>query len=211
MENATGAGATTSSRLSRAPVAPAQSRGGSPTPCDTLVVSAAGQYGTRHLLAAEIVIVLALSLGRSAIYAIVDLISVATARDPLRSHQAVLNPSLPGRPWLDLTLQLLAPLFGLAPVALAIYLLVVSGTPLGGWPGGRRDACLDLARGAALAALVGSFGLALYRAARSFGINLTVVAEDLPQVWGACRCWSSPPCRTPSLRRSSSSAIWYHG
>src|SRR3954464_13507011 len=41
----------------------------------------------------------------------------------------------------------------------------------------------DLTRGAALAALIGSSGLAVYLAVHAAGLNLTVVPEALPAVW----------------------------
>jgi membrane protease YdiL (CAAX protease family) len=41
----------------------------------------------------------------------------------------------------------------------------------------------DLGRGAAIAAVIGSTGIAFYLAARGLGFNLTVVPEALPDVW----------------------------
>jgi hypothetical protein len=105
---------------------------------------------TRRLLIVEVVVVLALSLGRSGVYALVDLVASATAPGGLAQQKAVLNGSLaPGRPWLDLTYQLLALGFGVVPVLLVGYLLARSdddpaalwsvglpgtaGTPCGDW------------------------------------------------------------------------------
>src|SRR6185369_6795678 len=85
----------------------------------------------RALLVVEVCLVLALSLGQSAVYAVVNLVAAATAPGPLASHQAVMNGSLaPGRENLDLVLQVLAIGFGLVPAALAGYLLVRGGTSL---------------------------------------------------------------------------------
>jgi hypothetical protein len=83
---------------------------------------------SRRLMVVEVVLVLALSLGRSGIYALVNLLESATAPGALSSQKAVLNGSLaPGRPWFDLTYQLLALLFGVVPVLLVLYLLDRSG------------------------------------------------------------------------------------
>jgi membrane protease YdiL (CAAX protease family) len=138
----------------------------------------------RGLLIAEVWLVLALSLGRSGMFALVNLIASATAPGRLGDQTAVLNGSrAPGRPWLDLALQLLSIGFGLTPVLLVIYLVVRSGHGMRalGVDGTRlrRDALW----GAGLAASVGGAGLAFYLISYALGVNLTVVAEDLPQVW----------------------------
>ena len=86
---------------------------------------------SRKLLVIELVIVLALSLGRSGIYALVRLIGAATAPGGLSAQTTTMHGSYaPSRPWLDLTLQLLGIVFAVVPVALAGYLLVRSGTSL---------------------------------------------------------------------------------
>jgi membrane protease YdiL (CAAX protease family) len=138
---------------------------------------------SRKLLVIELVIVLALSLGRSGIYALVRLIGAATAPGGLSAQTTTMHGSLaPSRPWLDLTFQLLGIVFAVVPVALAGYLLVRSGTSL-------RDVWFrgagvgDLGRGAAVAAAVGSVGVAFYLVMHALGLNLTVVADGLPPVW----------------------------
>src|SRR5215470_15306330 len=56
----------------------------------------------------EIVTVFAVSLGASGLYALVSLIGSLTAKQSLSKQTATLNGSMaPGRPLLDLTLQLL--------------------------------------------------------------------------------------------------------
>lgn len=140
----------------------------------------------RALLWTELALVLLVSLGRSAIYSVVSIVSALTAPGPLSSQAANLNNSLaPDRPWLDLTYQLLRIGFALVPVALAGYLLVRSGTSLrqvwargGGWASWG-----DLGRGAWLAAGVGTVGVVFYLATFALGTNLTVVAQSLPGEW----------------------------
>lgn len=138
----------------------------------------------RALLIAEVWLVLALSLGRSGVFALVNLIASAAAPGRLGDQAAVLNGSrAPGRPWLDLSLQLLSIGFGLTPVLLVVYLVVRSSD-------GVRALGVDATRprrdalwGAGLAASVGGAGLAFYLVSYALGINLTVVAENLPAVW----------------------------
>ncbi len=133
----------------------------------------------RRLIVVELVIVLSLSLGRSAVYSVVSLIASATAPGGLRATTTTMNRSYaPERPWLDLTYQLLGIGFALVPVALAGYLLVRSGLRLrdvwfrgAGWG--------DLPVGAAIAAGVGSVGLAFYLVMQAAGLNATVAASGL--------------------------------
>jgi membrane protease YdiL (CAAX protease family) len=139
---------------------------------------------TRKLIGWEIFVVFAVSLGASGLYALVSLIGSLTATKSLGKQQAVLNGSLaPGRPTLDLFLQLTSTLISLAPVALVLYLMARSDegpadlgldTSQPGW---------DLLKGATLAALIGGSGLGLYLAAFKLGFALNVVAESLPAVW----------------------------
>jgi membrane protease YdiL (CAAX protease family) len=140
---------------------------------------------TNRLLGWEIVIVFALSLGGSALFAVIDLIASLTARKALSKQHALIVGSLaPGRPWLDLTLQLANILVGLAPVALVCYLLLREGTTPSAAIGlDAREPARDLARGAGLAAVIGGSGLALYLAAFKLGLALNVVAESLPPIW----------------------------
>lgn len=126
---------------------------------------------------AEIWIVLGLSLGQSAIYAVVSLLA-KYARGPIRDSTATLNPSRSDLPWLDLTLQLLAIGFALVPVALALYLLsrdrdAPPVTQRLGLNGGRP--LRDLGFGAVLAAVIGLPGLGVYALGRQFGLTADIV------------------------------------
>jgi membrane protease YdiL (CAAX protease family) len=141
----------------------------------------------RRQLTFEVWLVLALSLGASAVYAVVSLIGSLTAPGGIGHATATLNASqAPGRPWLDLTYQLLGIFFALMPVLLATYLLQRE-------PGDARGLLgLNLSRpgfdvgfGFSLAAVIGIPGLGLYVLARHLGINATVVAAALPHVWWA--------------------------
>jgi len=137
----------------------------------------------RVLLRWEIIAVFAVSLGASGLYAFISLIGSLTAQASLGSQSVTLNGSqAPGRPLLDLFLQLDSLASGVAPVLLALYLLARAND--------MRSIGLDLSqpgrdflRGAALAALIGFSGLGLYFIAYKSGIALNVVAEGLPDIW----------------------------
>lgn len=132
----------------------------------------------------EIVAVFAVSLGASGLYALVNLIGSLTAKQALSKQTAVLNGSMaPGRPLLDLTLQLLNVTLSLAPVLLVFYLLARAGEGPSAVGVDAREPGRDLARGAALAAVIGGSGLGLYLIAYHVGVALNVVAENLPDVW----------------------------
>jgi membrane protease YdiL (CAAX protease family) len=132
----------------------------------------------------EIVVVFAVSLGASGVYALVSYIGSLTARQSLAKQHATLNGSLsPGRPLLDLFLQLTNITLALAPVLLVFYLLARAGEGPATIGLDRSQPGKDLARGAALAAVIGGSGLGLYLAAYHLGMNLNVVAENLPDVW----------------------------
>ncbi|GIG57821.1 membrane protein [Longispora fulva] len=133
----------------------------------------------------EIALVLGVSLGASAVYSAVSLLAKLTAGKPLADQHATLNASqAPGRPWLDLTYQLLGIAFAVLPALFAVHLL-------------RRDdpqalrverrPLFDTLTGAGLAALIGIPGLVLYVGARALGLNASVIPAALPDMW-----WTVP-------------------
>jgi membrane protease YdiL (CAAX protease family) len=136
------------------------------------------------VLTRELLVVFAVSLGASAAEALVRFIGDVTGRTPLSAQRAyLLSSAAPGRPWLDLSLQLVYLLAALAPVALAIHLLGRSGESVAVIGLDGHQPRRDVTRGAALAAIIGGAGLGLYLAAFHLGINLTVVPARLPTVW----------------------------
>src|SRR5215467_9767884 len=132
----------------------------------------------------EIVVVFAVSLGASGLYALLSFIGSLTAKQSLSKQTTTLNGSLaPGRPLLDLFMQLLNITLSLAPVFLVFYLLARSGERPSSIGLDTREPGRDLARGAVLAAVIGGTGLGLYLLAFHLGVELNVVAENLPDVW----------------------------
>jgi membrane protease YdiL (CAAX protease family) len=135
----------------------------------------------------EVLLVLGVSLGASAVYAAVRLIGNLTADGGLERSTATLNQSAaPGRPWLDLAYQLLGVFFGVVPALFAVHLLARDPGDARATLGldGRRPG-FDLGTGAALAALIGLPGLGLYVVARELGLNANVVPAALPSQWWA--------------------------
>lgn len=141
----------------------------------------------RAYLIAEIVLVLGLSLGRSGIYSIVNLLADLTSGVALADQTVTLNASQSPRPGLDLTLQLLRIGFALVIVGLVAYLLRRSGEGLRTLGVDATQPGRDAGRGFALAAIVGLTGIAWYLIAYRAGINLTVAAQGLPDQW-----WRTP-------------------
>jgi membrane protease YdiL (CAAX protease family) len=141
---------------------------------------------TRRALKGEIVIVLLLSLGQSAVYAVVSLVADLTAGKPLSQQAAVLNQSQSPRPYLDLTYQLLDIFFALVPVALALYLLARDHLAPRRTLGLTADRPgFDLGWGTLLAACIGIPGLLLVYVARLLGISANIVPAALQPVWWA--------------------------
>jgi membrane protease YdiL (CAAX protease family) len=135
------------------------------------------------LLRWEIFAVFAVSLGASGVSAFVSLIGSLTARHSLASQSVTLNGSqAPGRPLLDLALQLVGLASGVAPVVLAFYLLArANDTKSIGVD--RSQPLRDFLRGAGLAAFIGGCGLGLVIIAYKLGLALNIVAENEPSVW----------------------------
>lgn len=137
----------------------------------------------------EIVIVLALSLGRSGVYSIVNLIDKLTQSKPLGDQTTQMNPSItPDRPWLDLAYQVYYFILPAAEVLLVLYLLhqaygrarSLIGFDLARW--GR-----DLGKGAIICASVGLPGIGFYLLAHAIGINTAVSPANLTAAW-----WTVP-------------------
>jgi membrane protease YdiL (CAAX protease family) len=143
----------------------------------------------RPRLALEVVLVLALSLGQSAVYAVLRIIERLTRPEPLSAQTSTLNASAtPDRPWLDLAYQLANIGFAFVPVLLVLYLLSLTHRSPGALIGfDLRRPRFDLTAGVALAALIGIPGLGLYLGARALDLNTDVQASALAGAW-----WTIP-------------------
>lgn len=144
----------------------------------------AGVGPSRPRLWWEIGLVLALTVGRSALYSVLSLVRSLLETESLGDQQTVLNPSQDASAFWDVTYQLLAWGFGLTTVALVVFLL---------WePGGNALRAIgldfrgfggDVLRALALAAAIGIPGLGLYAIGRALGVTLSVVASPLDAAW----------------------------
>lgn len=146
----------------------------------------------RPFLLVETVIILGLSLGRSAVYSILNIINRLTYEVPLAEQTSTMNSSVtPDRPWLDLAYQLANNLFPFFTPALCLYLLWRVWPPRDApWRAigldGRRVG-RDFALGALVAALILGPALGWYLLARSLGINTTIAMGNLAETW-----WTVP-------------------
>lgn len=139
---------------------------------------------------------LGVSLGQSAVYAVVSLADSLTQATPLSQQTTTLNPSLSSREAFDLIYNLLGLVFDVVPVVLVCYLLwnrtrphlarlgIDASRPLG-----------DAGLGLLLALAIGIPGIALYLVARALGLGLTVDAAGLSSHW-----WTVPVLLLSALR-----------
>lgn len=136
------------------------------------------------LLRTEVVIVVMIAIGVSASKSVLRFVSALTAPEPLAQQTATLSSSqAPGRPWIDLGLQLIFVGSLLLPMLLALHLLRRTGDPLRSI-GVRADRIpRDVLIGAGAAAAIGTVGLAGYLLARELGASVTLVPTSLPEVW----------------------------
>lgn len=148
----------------------------------------------------QILLVLGVSLGASAVYAVLDLAEVL-ARSTVAEAHATLNQPLSPVPVIDVLRQLAGIGFALVPVALALYLLagslrrvphVLHRTGVDGRRPGR-----DLAWGAGLFLVMGLGTLGLYQAGRALGITAQITTSALDERW-----WTVPVLVLSALRHS---------
>ena len=151
---------------------------------------------SRGRLTWEIVIVLALGLGQSAVYAIVQIIDLSTREQSLSHQTATLNPTLSDREVFDLIYQLLNLVFALAPVLLVCFLLWMPARPHLSRLGiaGARPVS-DGIRGLVLALIIGAGGIVIYLGAKALDLGVTVNPAGLDARW-----WTIPVLLLSALR-----------
>ncbi|KQQ22906.1 CAAX protease [Rathayibacter sp. Leaf299] len=155
-----------------------------------------GSMQPRGRIGIEILLVLGLSLGASAIYSVVSITNRLTRDVALSEQTATLNGALSDRPAFDLVYQLLALFFDLVPVALCAFLLWQStGRPLGRLGLDLRHPLRDLGTGTVLAIAIGAPGIALYALGRALGVTVAVVASPLDAYW-----WTVPVLVLSAIR-----------
>jgi membrane protease YdiL (CAAX protease family) len=143
---------------------------------------------SRRRLWGEILIVLGLSLGASAVYSVVAIVNRLTQETALSQQTATLNAPLSPREVFDLIYQFLAIFFDLVPVALVGFLLWRAASPhLSRLGLDFRRVGRDSAAGLGLALVIGIPGIGLYLIGRAIGITVHVIPTALDTHW-----WTVP-------------------
>ncbi|MDR0366800.1 MAG: CPBP family intramembrane metalloprotease [Bifidobacteriaceae bacterium] len=160
------------------------------------------QGTARRRLIAEVCIVLALSLGASAVYSVLELVDRLTDAASLANQTVPLNTSDSPKPWLDLLYQLAANTLRLAPPVLAVYLL--AGPSAKSWfaAGCRRIGLTpkpgpDLGWGVVLTLAIGLPGIGVYLAGVHLGLTAHVSTANLGLHW-----WTVPVLIFAALRNA---------
>ena len=152
----------------------------------------------RRLVTTEVLVVLTVSLGLSALRSGLSLIDALLQPVPLNEQQVALNAPAAQADLVDLAVQLTRVMQLVGWGALAAYLLLRAGLAL-------RDVGLDGRRpgrdalgAAGLAALIGIPGLGVYLGARALGVSVTIAPTTLDDTW-----W-----RLPVLIASAAANAW---
>jgi membrane protease YdiL (CAAX protease family) len=152
----------------------------------------------RRLVATEVLVVLTVTLGLSAVRSALSLVDALLQPVPLNQQTVALNAPAAQADLVDLALQLVRILQLVGWGAVGAYLLVRAGIGLRrvGLDGTRIGR--DAAGAAGLAALIGVPGLGLYLVAQALGVSVTVQPSVLDDTW-----W-----RVPVLVASAAANAW---
>ena len=146
----------------------------------------------------ELAIVLALSLGASAIYSLISIVARLTDETSLAQQTATINRQLSDRQWLDFSYQFFGIALGLAPVALVLYLLwEKKKSPFALIGLNLNEPGRDIWRGTWIAALIGIPGLGLYLVSRQLGLSAEVIPAAVGEYW-----WAVPMLLFAAVRAS---------
>lgn len=158
---------------------------------------------SRGRLWGEILLVLGLSLGASAVYSIVSIADRLTRDETLSQQSATLNASRSPREYLDLTYQFLGIFFDLVPVALVCWLLWSTARPhLGRLGIDLKRPGRDLAWGVVLALSIGTAGIVLYAVGRATGFTVAVDPTGLDWHW-----WTIPILLLSAFRAGATEEV----
>ncbi len=152
----------------------------------------------RRLIGTEIMVVLAVTLGLSAMRSGLSLIDALLQPVPLNEQQVALNAPAAQADLVDLAAQLLRVLQLVAWGALGGYLLIRAGFALRAVGLDGRRPGRDALGAAGLAALIGVPGLGLYLVAQALGVSVTIAPSTLDDTW-----W-----RLPVLILSAAANAW---
>ena len=162
-----------------------------PASADPADVATAGHRGwgarSRRRLVIEVLLVLGVSLGQSAVYSVVSLLD-KMSRAPISQGTSTLNTVQSSREIFDFTYQILGIFFALVPVLLVFYLLAEPGKSAFRSMGlDGRHPVRDVLGGLGLLVVIGVPSLGLYAAGRALGVTTEIIPSALNQYW-----WTVP-------------------
>jgi len=152
----------------------------------------------RRLVTTEVLVVLTVSLGLSALRSGLSLIDALLQPVPLDEQQVALNAPGARADLVDLAVQLSRVLQLVGWGALAAYLLLRAGLNLRAVGLDGRRPGRDALGATGLAALIGIPGLGVYLGARALGVSVTIAPTTLDDTW-----W-----RLPVLIASAAANAW---
>lgn len=152
---------------------------------------------TRRLVALEVLVVLTVTLGLSALRSGLSLVDALLQPVPLSEQQVALNAPAARADLVDLAQQLVRVLQLVGWGALGAYLLVRGGIALRAVGLDARRPGRDALGAAGLAALIGVPGLGLYLVARALGVSVTIAPTTLDATW-----WTVPVLVASALANS---------
>jgi hypothetical protein len=152
---------------------------------------------TRRLVALEVLVVLTVTLGLSALRSGLSLVDALLQPVPLAEQQVALNAPAARADLVDLAQQLVRVLQLVGWGALGAYLLVRGGIALRAVGLDARRPGRDALGAAGLAALIGVPGLGLYLVARALGVSVTIAPTTLDATW-----WTVPVLVASALANS---------
>lgn len=152
----------------------------------------------RRLVGTEILVVLTVTLGLSALRSALSLLNALLQTVPLNEQQVALNAPRAEASLVDLAFQLTSALQLAAWGMLGAYLLLRAGFPLRAVGLDATHPGRDALGAAGLAALIGIPGLGLYLVAHALGVSVTIAPTTLSDTW-----W-----RMPVLILSAAGNAW---
>jgi membrane protease YdiL (CAAX protease family) len=152
----------------------------------------------RRLVATEVLVVLTVTLGLSAVRSGLSLLDALLQPVPLNQQQVALNAPAAQADLVDLAVQLTRVLQLVGWGALGGYLLIRAGFALRAVGLDGRRPGRDALGAAGLAALIGIPGLGVYLIAQALGVSVTIAPSTLTDTW-----W-----RVPVLIASAAANAW---
>ncbi len=137
----------------------------------------------RRLVVTELLVVLTVTLGLSALRSGLNLIEAVLQPVPLAEQQVALNAPAARIELVDLALQLTRVLQLVGWGALGAYLLIRGGTALRAIGLDATQPGRDALGAAGLAALIGIPGFGLYFLALAAGVSVTIAPSTLTETW----------------------------